>query len=504
MARPEAITTLEGAQEYRKQEASYLKRASRTGAQEYLGMLRQDPLYQQARGLVVFNRWEHIAQKTPEFSPQTWEDAAGILSAGCNNGVKARLWIEIAQTTTPQTYISVNDLYERYKTIFAGSSLLEKAGTNAKANMVDYCQDSLCEVGLVAAEVNLAGKVVGFGITSGGQKFLDAAYLTLWFEQNNNQSLYPVLGPTSSSGDTRAPLNRAKILDYLMRRPSKVREADLVITYLQLANELTGEHLKLLAKLGLIDYKTINSHHRVKTPLQYEIQEGRDLHEARYFTTSPRLQDEVIRAISPPATSSLRFSIADIVNRLPDEIKSRWNVISLSKYVSQILSGFAKEGYLSRVDNFKGREKQSDANMTSKGRSFVLSFIWPALSIVEARALTEGQRVRISLARENFDSFARTSAELYYPYSQSAKIRAKKEHLGKCIELLLDAKEPLTAWDLAEKLGLSAATIHGYLRPKIKSSDRAVINTGGEKITIERKSVEGLYYYSVLSIEPAS
>lgn len=499
MARPEAITTLEGAKAYRKEKAGYLRLASRTDA---LGRLRQDPLYPQARELVVFDRWEHLAQKTPEFSPQTWEKAAGVLSAGCNNGVKARLWIEIAQTTTPQTYISVDYLFERYKTIFAGSSLLETAGRDAKAIMVDYCQDSLCEVGLVAEKINLAGKVIGFSITTNGQKLLDAAYLTSWFEHNNNQSLFPILGPTLSPGDTRAPVNRAKILDYLMRYPIGMRVADLT-TDLQMGQSSVSSHLKLLAKLGLIDCKAVNPH-TDKTPLQYSLQEGINLHEAGYFLSDHSLQDEVVRAISLPTTSLLRFSIADIINRLPDELKSRWSIVRLSAIVSRILSGFAKEGYLSRVDNFKGRERQSYANMTSKGRSFVLRFIWPALSIVEGRPLTEGQKARIALARENLDEFARTSAKLYYPYSQSAKNRAIKEHLGRVVELLLGAKEPLTAQELAEELRLSTSTIRRYLRPKIEGSDQAVINIGEKKITVQRKIVKGVYYYSVLSIEAAS
>lgn len=495
---------MERAQEYRRQQAGRLRslRAdSQAEAGEY-GGLRQEPFYQQARRLVTFNRWEKQAQKTPEFLKETWEEAADAFSGACNNGVKAWLWIEIAQRTNPGTYISIKDLFETYSEIFAQTQLLEAAGSNAKGNMVGYCQESLYSVGLVARKFNIERQTIGFGITEMGQKYLDAACLTLWWENHHQQSLYPLLGKTGSSGDNRSPITRARILDYLMRHSHQVREVDLV-TNLQLYQNSTKEALKLFNGLGLAEYRAVTSH-TAKVPLQYERKEGKDLREPGYFNTGHGLQDEVVLAIEQLASNSPRFSIADIVDKLPEGLKARWGAESLKSNVSLILSGFAQREYLLRVDNFKGGEKQSDVSLTSKGWSFGFGFIWPVLAIFEGRSLTAEQqaeqRARIELARKNLDKFARTSAELYYPHSHSFKIRAKAENLGRIVEAL--AKGDQTAGELAEITGVSAQTVRNYLAPHVEGSELVIIEVGGKAVRVGVKDVKGVNHYSFLGTLP--
>ncbi len=252
---------LQQARAFRQDEAAALRSARtnslRDDAKEYLGVLHQDPQYQQAKELTLFDRWEHLAAKTPEFSDEDWERTGKMLS-GINNGVKAALFIDIAQNSAPGTYMPINDIADHFKELFAGTQLLAALGrTHTKKQIISYCQESLCDVGLLTAEYNLAGKLIGFGVTEEGlTSGLPHAWRVLQWENNMQESIYPILGFTRSNGVTRAPFKTSRVLEYIFRHPYNTRAIDLgEIVIGTLIDE--ASILKRLQVSNLIKYKAV-------------------------------------------------------------------------------------------------------------------------------------------------------------------------------------------------------------------------------------------------------
>lgn len=498
---------LDQAKKYRQAEAGVLRAGRKSGlraeAEEYLSVLRKEPQYQQAGELVMQTRWERFAAKVPEFSPAAWEEAGKVFS-GVNNGVKAALLLEIGQGYG--NYLPVEDVVDKFKELFAGTELLtaisEYKGPNRQ--VIRYCRESLCDVGLLAEEVNDAGELIGFGLTKKGKEFgMPAAYLVLQRERETGQSLYPIFGQTSTSKETRAPFNRTKILDYLGRHPRGVREVDL-ITHLGLLDDSTKITLDQFRKFGLIKYKSITTKTE-KSPLRYEITAGQDLSQAPHVTENLGLQQEIVKIIVSLAGSQTRqFSNPEIIDGLPEELKKRWQDRSLRVAVPHILSGLARQRWLTRVDDFKGGEKQSDISLTLAGRKLLAKLIWPTLSVVSKMPLTPDREKAIAEVRTNLPAFAQNSAQLYYPYSQSSKIRRFAENKANAIGILSTSTKPLTARVIAEQLGLSERTIRGYLRSKTPDSAVAIITVGGQDIRVSRKNIKGVWYYRIEDQSPNS
>lgn len=497
MRSPEFNQQLEWARSYRGAEAQHIVTARRSGlydeARGYLSILKSDPPYQRSREIVVENRWRALGERLPQFPPEVWQETGDTLSA-LNNGVKAALHIIVAENTIPGTYMPVDDITERFKQTFAGTELLEVFGKTTKQHVIQYCQQSLCDIGLLQAEVNLEGNIIGFWATEKGKKATDLAYLVLAWENQSQQSLYPLLGKTSSSGDTRAAQNRARILYYLARHV-KGREADLV-TSLGMNHVLIKDSIRPLLRFGLVDYQAVTPH-TGKVEVEYIVDTGKNLNEAGYVTDSKSLQDKVIEILQTnPQESS---SAEKIRGYLPEDLRNRWKE-SLSNEINRILSRLAQKGFLTRVSGFKGRETLSNANITQKGRSFVLSFLLPQLLLSQGIALShlnQHTRDMIERAKSNFTAFARNCAECYYPHSNSSKQRGYQVNKARVIGELGKTSTPLTAGDFAKKFGLSENTIHSYLTPLFKGSDTITIEVGGEQVQIKREVIKGVVYYRV-------
>lgn len=495
MAPPEFSPKLDWsqAQEYRRGEAHALSNARNSGlgedAREYRDVLHYDPLYQQGQTLTMQHRWEKLAQKIPEFSEEDWERAGRVFS-GINNGVKAALFIDIAQNTKPGMYMPIKDIVSRFKELFAGTELLEvfEEGKKTRRSVIAYCQRSLCDVGVLTAGYSLDGELIGFGVTKDGvDSGLPHALRLLTWENTMHESAYPILGQTNSRGETRAPLNTAKILEYLLRHPYNAREVDL-IDVSGVAGSIASKALERFHALGIVDYKGVTTQ-TSRISLEYAW-DNADLGQARYIRTSHGLQDSVITAIEQKGLSNLNptFSIEDIFQGLPEKIRDRWGEKSLRHEISSILSGLAspRYGLLQRVDDFKGHEKLSNIALTQKGRSFVLHIILPALLNSSAQPL-----------RASLSQLAQTSAELYYPYSQSNKMREQQNNIHRLVQALGESSIPQVARELAAKVGLSSGRINQIIRPHIEGSSEVMLEVNGQSVIIERTKEKGVWYYSL-------
>lgn len=492
MASPEFRLKLDwpSAQNYRRQEASVLRTVRNSGlaheAREYRDLLHQDPLYQAAKTLTMQHRWENLAQNTPEFSEEDWEKAGRVLS-GINNGVKAALFVDIAQGTNPGTYLPVENIVDNFKRMFAGTKLLEAFGKNTKSQVILYCQQSLCDVGVLTAEYNLAGELIGFGVTEDGLALgLPHALRVLQWENKEhakNESVHSILGQTNSPGETRAPYKTARMLEYLYRHPYNVREADLI--------EILGmNHINFEHALLRVDQDHLGLVHHIRRQIEYVQDENKSLEQAGYITTNYRLRYAVISVIQQKGLGEKhsRFSVADIFEVLPQEIRKNRSERSLKSNISKILGTLARGGFLQRAGDFKENEKQSDISLTQKGRAFVVGIILPVLLNTPTQSLTA-----------SISQLAQNSAELYYPHSRSHKKREQKNNSRKILEAILE--KPQTARELAVKLNLPHTYISDALRPHIKDSSEVIKEIDGQTVIVEREKINGVWHYSLKNPE---
>lgn len=506
MNSPEFQNKLQQALNYRKAEAKALKgNDSRIDAREYLKVLREDPRYIEAQRLVIFNRWERLAQRyIPKFTEQDFKTAGKIFS-GINNGVKAALLVTIAENSSPRsektgpgTYMPLDDMVDSFKRLFAGTELLEAFGYNTNHHVISYCRESLCGVGLVAEEYGLDNELVGFGITQEGvQLGVPAARLTLWYENQTNQSIFPVLGNTNSGGETRAPFNRITILGYLLHHPYNVRMVDL--------NTILGDDIKLkdnithLRNSGLVEYKAV-TFATGKVRIQYEVGSSNDLHQAPVINSEPTLQHHIINIIDKTdkdqLTGKVRVSIADVISKLPGELREKWKTEVLRHVVSGILSDLAKNKFLVRVNDFEGSKKQSQISLTKTGRTFFMQTILPVLLLASGRPLTQMQKDRLEEAGQNFASLAQTSAETYYPHSISSKKRAHQERIIKVINTFL-VSEFLNSNELAEQTGITLGSVRKYIKLSVSGLNERVIKVGDKIAVLDVQIINGVIYYKL-------
>lgn len=437
----------------------------------------------------------------PQFSQEAWREAGEALS-GLNNGVKAALFLLIAQNTHPRTefgpgtYISLEDLTSRFRQLFAGTELLDMIDEYrmVRGQVRSYCQESLCGVGVVAAEYDLEGKIIGFGITERGVSVgVPLALLILEWENRYQQSLYPILGQTSSRKATRAPDNIAKIVDYLVRQGRPVRTVDIA-NGLNLGSGLVGQDLARLKRFGFVNYQSLTSQ-TGKIELEYRLASS-DIEQAPYIIKVHFLQELIAKILL--ANKDRAFSASEIIRRLPGEIKPRWQARALTTTISAILSGLARQGYVDRVNEFEGAKKQSVASIAERGEAFVRGLVWSLLRASAKQPLAEEEQTKMDRARGNFSIFTRTSTDLYYPYSKSSKMRQRKVSMARLVGILQKNEGEVTIIDLAEKLELSRNTISRFLRPRVKDSDSVVIEVEGKPVKIKIERRKGVSYYSLL------
>lgn len=490
MPSPEFSLRLAAAREYRDRIANDVRVARSSGlraeARDYLALLKQDPTYQEARRVVLENRWQMLGERLPEFSQEVWQEAGEVIS-GINNGVKAAVFAIVAEhTKVPNTYVFLNDLAERFRETFAGTELLEAFGKNTKHHAIKYCEESLCDVGLLTRKLDdESGKTIGFFVIEKGRKYLPFAHHILTWEASHEQSLLPVLGQTNSSGETRAPENTIRILYYLAKHIG-TREVDVAFD-LGVECSLVERPLSSLHRLGFIDRKVVNTH-TSETEVRYEIDPRVSPDETAYVTTNKLLQDEICEIIQQ---ESAGFSCLRVYAQLPEEIRARWKERALKTTISTIFSGLTRQGMLRRVDDFKGKEKQSHITITPKGREFVSSLILPLLRIANSERPADRQN-------ENFASFAQTSADLYYPHSSSHKTRAYQQNRTRVLEELVQSTIPVSVKYLAGKMGLSKRTISKYLKPQLPGSDTIIVDYGGQPVSIQGTVEKGVVYYQVV------
>jgi len=342
------------------------------------------------------------------------------------------------------------------------SSFLEGSGVKVPSHMnfSDYCHHTFHPIGLVIEERMQRKEpfkyVTSWKLSEDGISYgQPSAALAIQTANEFNTSLYKILGPTNSPGDSRSPYNRAKILMHL-DNVKKARKRDLSnISTLDESGIL--EHCKNLSKIGFIEY------------------EGQDTEEkgwSRYKWIEGKKAKDV---------TLLRgyHSVTLKVSELMEKTSKDWDYNEISEklnydnpsHISQVLSHLKKLNFVKRVSKFKGGEKLSEAKITEEGRRFIDIFLNPVFEAlnpnVDEVCLEEFREVHnsylnnLGLLRNHIVN----ATELYSLVSPRLKGMPRVERESQVIKLLREEGR-LRAKDIKERLGVKCVWSR-YITPLV-------------------------------------
>lgn len=396
--------------------------------------------------------------------PEDPQKRLGLLLASVNSGPKA-----VTALLLPSAGLYIPpypDLVTRFKEMMSGTEMADVA----KSTVVGYCQDSLCEIGLVAREYQIdywgSEKLVGFGLTDAGEDYGTlAAALALAVETKHDVSLYSILGAsnTKSQEALRAPLSRALILMFLANFHEPVTEK-LICDGLNLPQSVVADSFESLKVAGVVDYKSISG---VKDRMKVRYKRtSMDISEATAINQAPSFTRRIAEICNLLESEGEDVSIDSVINRFSEE--ERLKRIALRINISTTLSGLANQGYLSREDKFKGGGRvgaiMSSAKITPLGRVIVGDFLIPMRNLSEDE---HNERVRLNdlskLIKQSLGEYARKSAELYYPFSKGYKKKQAEANKDRIVQILSEPGSEFTRQDLARTLGVNENTVSNYL-----------------------------------------
>lgn len=380
-------------------------------------------------------------------------------------------------------YISTEDLRKKFRKVFAGTDIQQ-----FRPHIVDqYCEDTLCPIGLVAKRYSIdvfgVEKVIGYGLTEAGNKYgTPAAALSLYFETSHNVSLYPILGSTSSpSADKRAPYARARVLQALQEEGQPLRQADLCIK-LDLEHATVKDSLEGLAKAGAIIYKSVTPH-TGKTRISYRMG-NLPADQVTLYRDQPFNTKTAIEICAQLANEGVEITLEEVAKRY-SKIRGTSDVTRGQRArLSGTLTHLERQGYI-KSEGFKGNKVLSSAELTELGEEVVNNYLNYLVGLV-SDDLNIRQTIQRDIVPEitgNFGIIVRKSADLYYEHSKSRQIRELQERRQGVLNVIGESPDALSLNDLSRATGIHRMTVFHLINPYIKSGQ------------LRSETIKGVNYY---------
>ncbi len=316
-----------------------------------------------------------------------------------------------------------------------------------------YCHHTLFPIGAVAEETvcheTLEGSVVGYTLTDAGRKYgQPIAAFSLDWAIDHNRSLFEVLGVTASSGNSRSPLNRIKILKRLKKGPARVSELSRLLygsaketpkkTPNRFRKNKIGSpqrHLEELERIGFIE--TTHCGEVVGPMVVYSWIDGGKPEETKPVKTYARLPKRIAEELRRLGTTNLE--------ELEATLRIRRSLISM------ILSNLERRGLVEKEGG------TSTAHLLGPGREFLDLY----LTRVE-KALSDGiclrtmtKRLEGDFKRENIQK----AIELYKKVSPQINRRPSEKTQEEIIDLLR-GNPGLRPSEIRSQMGLEGAGIY--------------------------------------------
>ena len=319
-----------------------------------------------------------------------------------------------------------------------------------------YCTATFIPIGAVAEErIKYKGRtnpVAYYKLTEDGEKYgKPIAQFSLKTAVDNNLSMYEIFGPTASPGETRSPLNIAKIL-FELEKEDNLREVDLK-KKIGLDHKGVHKHLLNLRRLGFVDYESVSPEGPGWS--QYEWIKGKDSKDVENVERMPTLTKKTANKMQEIGSSNC----IELKVLLGYEDSER---------ISVILSGLKKQGFVETATKFESGKKYSEASIKEKGRRLVGGFLEPAVyQALEDNFDTVGKGIEIFNDISTSCDYISKGFNLYRGVCPAYKRASKEENKIKILHMLEDQKK-LRTKEIDKKLGKGSAN---YLKALIKERE---------------------------------
>lgn len=355
------------------------------------------------------------------------------------------------------TFRGAEELAHRFRTH------TESPFTRTTDSLESYINETFEPIGLVArTDLAQAGDnpEVLYTLTEAGKTFArQLAAFAIQYAVDNDISMYSLLGPTGSTGNTRSPMNRFNLLENLSTTASRIED-----------HACTGniaEHIKKLQKNKLLIYTSTN---------------GKSI----IYTWNPDKQPSDVPTYHstgggnrPALTKKIAQELFDKKTTDAQTLANRLNIHTT--YTSAILHHLARHDYAHADFTYA---KQSKIIITDRGQHIKDYFILPLRYFIE---LHEGPVVD---AWNDFETnakrkqeYAQRAIELYKKVSPQLNAKTSDARTAAILSALKEG--PTRPTDLTKKFSLSHGGLNTYLSKLHK--------TGAVKKTKKGREV----YYSL-------
>lgn len=193
------------------------------------------------------------------------------------------------------------------------------------------------------------------------------AYYSLKTAYGFGLSFHLILGQTSSSGRSRAPYNRVRILETLMEE-GEMRITDLA-EELNIYGPSIHYHLTQLKKCGFVDFESVSPEEARWAKYRWK---GKDIEFKKIRRHSNKTVYEIATLLSKEELDR---------HEIQSELRERGIDLSLNT-IDHILTGLKKQGKIEPV-KFEGTKKHSEARLTKLGEKFIEVWVDPVTSYLQ-------------------------------------------------------------------------------------------------------------------------
>lgn len=305
----------------------------------------------------------------------------------------------------------------------------------------EYC-NTLYNISLVARETRRdkeRGKTTFlYSLTDAGEKYgYLIADLSLKYAVDNGISMFNILGTTHSSGNSRAPFNRIRILKLLIEK--EMSESDLENS-LELDNEAIMQSLRALQSVGFVEFSSIGAVRRGKFRYEWIREESpQDIEPVRNLRTLTKRVAELM------AQERNAFDYHDLSRELDYKHPSD---------ISSVLAGLEIRGFVRRKSKWVTGKTLSKARILEKGIRFVDNWIAPVEEI-----LIDGSPP----VQKAPPDCQRQGIVLYTKASPQINKKPREERIAQMISYLKQNPDS-TSEEIARGLKLSKFSILNLLR----------------------------------------
>jgi DNA-binding Lrp family transcriptional regulator len=315
----------------------------------------------------------------------------------------------------------------------------------------DYCIQTLTPAGLLVHE--LFGKGWGarygcFSLSKAGERYgQPVAAFSLKYAVDHNLSLYDLFGPTFSAGDSRAPYNRARIIELLAegcRRTVELEER------LGLPHTDINYHLKHLQARGFVRFRSLRSEPGMKT---YQWIKGRRPKEAKTVGTRRQLTGAVAQWLYKHKAGN-HHQIAREVN------------CTYLTDLSKVLVGLAKQGFAQT--QFASTHRSAVA-LGARGR-LMLDYVQSVRSAVKDKAVLQEMSALLDEFRGDrklLTAYLDAAVNLYRAISPGLNRRRstdREQQLAGFVEAYQkDHQQGPRPSEMVERLGWNHGTLRIYV-----------------------------------------